>query len=392
MNIEQLRLEVTDELTTHILPFWMNNMIDRKRGGFYGQMSGEGMLVPYSPKGAVLNARILWTFSAAYRRLDNPAYLETATRAKDYFLRHFIDKRGGVFWSLTYKGLPYNTKKQIYAIAFAIYGLAEYYLATRDEESLAAAIRLYKDVERHSFDADANGYIEACSRNWLPLFDMRLSERDANDCFTMNTHLHLLEAYTALYRIWRNKRLGERLCNLIDIFTTRIIHPQTAHLQLFFDKDWNSTRPVISYGHDIEASWLLCEAASALSPKLLSELLPTACRIAHAADEGLTSDGALCYETNTDTGCTDADHHWWVQAENVTGHYNLYRYTGDEDALQKAFAAWEYIKNHLIDRQKGEWFWSIRADGSVNTVDDKAGLWKCPYHNGRMCMEFIHSV
>lgn len=391
MNIQKLRTETEQELVNRILPFWINKMTDEANGGYYGRITGEEVLMPEAEKGAVLNARILWTFSSAYRLLKKEEYLAAATRAKRYIIDCFYDKEyGGIFWSLDCKGRPLDTKKQIYALGFAVYGLSEYHRATGDAEALDYAIRLFLSIEQHSFDSVKNGYCEALTREWGEMADMRLSAKDENERKTMNTHLHILEPYTNLFRVWKDRQLESRLRNLIDIFTDKILNMQTGHLELFFDDNWMSKYRIVSYGHDIEASWLLHEAALVLGDKeVLARVEPLVEYIAAAAGEGLTPDGAMIYESFPDKDITDTDLHWWVQAENVVGHVNLYQHFDDEVALQKAFRCWEFIKRHLIDYKNGEWHWSVRADGTVNTADDKAGFWKCPYHNGRMCMEII---
>ena len=388
-TINTLRKEVTEELEGNILPFWMNKMTDRERGGFYGRISGEDVLMPDEPKGAILNARILWTFSAAYRLLKKPEYLATATRAKRYLLDFFYDKQfGGIYWSVDCEGHPLDTKKQIYALGFAIYGLSEYARATGDEEALEYAIRLFEVIEKYSFDAEKNGYVEALTRDWQPIADMRLSDKDENEKKTMNTHLHILEPYANLYRVWKDGRLKTQLKNLIELFVTKILDTQTYHLNLFFEDDWTNKYHLISYGHDIEASWLIHEAALVLGDEtVLKQIEPVIMRIARAADEGLNADGSMTYERFSDKGETDRELHWWVQAENVVGHLNLYQHFGDEEALSTALRCWQFIKDKLIDRENGEWYWSRFADGSINRNDDKAGFWKCPYHNGRMCLE-----
>lgn len=379
------------ELENNILPFWMNKMEDNEEGGFYGQITGEDELKPEASKGAILNARILWTFSSAYRLLKKPEYLETATRAKRYLIDRFYDPQyGGIYWELDYKGNPLDTKKQIYAIGFAIYGLSEYARATGDEEALAYAQQLFDVIEQHSFDSEQNGYVEALTRDWQPIEDMRLSDKDENEKKTMNTHLHILEPYTNLYRVWKDEQLERQLRNLIEVFITRILDPQTGHLNLFFEEDWTNKYRIYSYGHDIEASWLIHEAALVLGdPELLKRIEPIIIRIAQAADEGLNPDGSMIYENFLDKQKIDRELHWWVQAENVVGHINLYQHFGDTEALDTAVRCWEFIKTKLIDHEHGEWHWSLLPDGTVNRRDDKAGFWKCPYHNGRMCMEVI---
>lgn len=390
-TISTLKQEMQEVLTANILPYWMNRMVDEQHGGFYGRITGTEELMPQAEKGAILHARILWTYAAAYRLLRRQEYLAMATRAKAYIINRFMDKEfGGIYWNLNYKGEPLDTKKQIYAIGFAIYGLSEYHRATGDEEALEVAIRLFRDIEHHSFDPLKNGYCEALTREWKEMADMRLSEKDANERKTMNTHLHILEPYTNLYRVWKDDGLKQQLRNLITLFTDRILDSETCHLQLFFDDDWNNKYRIVSYGHDIEASWLIHEAALALGDAdLLAKVKPVVKRIATAAAEGFTSKGGMIYEKNLDTHHLDADRHWWVQAETVVGYMNLYQHFGDEDALQKALDCWEFIKARLMDKEHGEWYWSIRADDTVNREEDKAGFWKCPYHNGRMCMEVM---
>lgn len=391
MDIKKMTKEMEEELVNNILPFWLNRMTDESNGGFYGQVTGGEVLMPEAEKGAILNARILWTFSSAYRLLKKEEYLVAATRAHRYLIDHFYDNDfGGIFWSLDYKGQPLDPKKQIYALGFAIYGLSEYYRATGDEEALTYAVRLFESIEQHSFDPIKNGYCEALTRQWGEMADMRLSDKDENERKTMNTHLHILEPYTNLFRVWKDKRLEAQLRNLIALFIDKILNLKTGHLDLFFSDDWTSKYHIVSYGHDIEASWLIHEAALVLGDKVLLEKVePLVEYIAAAADEGLTPEGSMIYETFLDKGKTDADRHWWVQAENVVGHINLYQHFDDEVAMLKAIRCWEYIKEHIIDRKNGEWHWSVRADGTINTEDDKAGFWKCPYHNGRMCMEVI---
>ena len=390
-RINQLRNEMRSEFENNILPFWMNKMEDNEQGGFYGEITGDDELRPEASKGAILNARILWTFSAAYRLLKKPEYLKTATRAKRYLIDRFYDPEyGGIYWELDYKGNPLDTKKQIYAIGFAIYGLSEYARATGDAEALEYAQRLFDVIEQHSFDPVQNGYLEALTRDWQPIEDMRLSDKDENEKKTMNTHLHILEPYANLYRIWKDERLERQLRNLIDVFITRILDPQTGHLNLFFEEDWTNKYRIYSYGHDIEASWLIHEAALVLGDKtVLKRIELLIVRIAQAADEGLNPDGSMIYENFLDKQKIDRELHWWVQAENVVGHINLYQHFGDESALDIAVRCWEFIKAKLIDHKQGEWHWSILPDGTVNRKDDKAGFWKCPYHNGRMCMEVI---
>ncbi len=420
----QLKSEVRDILENNILNFWLDKMQDKENGGFYGQMTGEGELVKTADKGGILNARILWSFSAAYRVLRKPEYLDAATRAKEYIIEHFLDMEyGGTYWSVDYKGQPKDTKKQFYAIGFMIYGLSEYARATGDHEALEYAIQLYECIEEHSLDKEYNGYIEACTREWGEIADMRLSELDANFPKSQNTHLHIIEPYTNLYRALKEldtienapneyglkpyvgqfapvnisvdpdivMSLESSLRNLIDIFTDKILNPKTHHLDLFFDMDWTREAGALeSYGHDIECSWLLHEAALVLGDEaVLRKVEPIVQMVAKASEKGLNEDGSMIHEANLDTGFVDTDRHWWVQAENVVGWINIYQYFGDDSAMQKALNGWQYIKDNLIDREGGEWWWSRDPQSNINRKDDKAGFWKCPYHNSRMCLEII---
>lgn len=419
-TIKTLKAEMQDVIMNNILPFWLNYMQDREHGGFYGQMKGDGTLVKDADKGCILNARILWAFSAAYRVLGKTEYLEAATRAKDYILCHFIDQEfGGAYWSLNYLGEPVDTKKQFYAIGFVIYGLSEYARATMHkpglesacEEALDQALQLFHCIEEHSLDRQYNGYIEAQTRDWQDIADMRLSDLDANYPKSQNTHLHIIEPYTNLYRALQEltspssqvtatvpdvfpsalPTVEAALRNLITIFTDKILNPETHHLDLFFDMDWTRGAGWLeSYGHDIECSWLMHEAALVLGDKeVLAKVEPIVQLVAKASEKGLNADGSMTHEANLDTGHVDDDRHWWVQAEAVVGFYNIYQYFGDEAALQKCLNAWQYIKDNLIDHELGEWYWSRDPQRIINKTDDHAGFWKCPYHNSRMCLELF---
>ncbi len=420
MDIETMKQEMQDVVENNILRFWQDKMVDSENGGFYGRIDAQEQLHADAEKGAILNARILWSFSAAYRVLKKPEYLEMATRAKDYILDHFIDREyGGVYWSVDYKGQPLDTKKQFYAIGFAIYGMSEYARATGDREALECALQLFDCIEEHALDHQYNGYIEACTREWGTIADMRLSELDANYPKSQNTHLHIIEPYANLLRCLKEFhnaascsyvpaigavlpvevtvsqetvcRVEAALRNIISIFTDRILNPETHHLDLFFEMDWTrGAGHLESYGHDIECSWLMHEAALVLGDKdVLEKMEPIVQAVAKASEKGLRPDGSMIHEANLDTGHVDDDLHWWVQAENVVGWMNIYQHFNDQQALQHAERCWQYIKDNLIDYENGEWYWSRHPDGSLNTVDDKAGFWKCPYHNSRMCLEVI---
>ncbi|MGN0234830.1 MAG: AGE family epimerase/isomerase [Paludibacteraceae bacterium] len=375
--MKQLVSQVRSCLTDNILPYWIR-LQDPLRGGFYGQVTGKEVLVPDAPRGAILNARILWTFAAAYRLLGTEEYLHIAERQYRYFTARFIDPiHGGVYWSVTADGQPLDTHKQTYAQAFALYALAEY--AQIDTEALPMAIRIYQTIEQYTADPVFGGYIEGLSADWQPLDDMRLSDHDKNTAKSQNTHLHILEAYTALYRVWSDPVLKSRIQTLHAIFRNRLMDADTRHINLFFNLDWSLASNEASYGHDIETSWLMDEALTVIGEQDDDFVW----QVGRAADEGLNSDGSLRYETH------DAHIQWWVMAEAVVGYFNLYTRFGDPQDLARAEQAWHYIDTRLIDHRNGEWYWDCAPDGTPNTADDKAGFWKCPYHNARMCMEII---
>jgi mannobiose 2-epimerase len=331
IQIGVLKRELKRELIRNILPFWLNHTIDHAQGGFLGHIDFHGNPVPDANKGAILNARILWTFAASYRELGDPAYLRAAERAFDYFMENFVDRKyGGVFWELDFQGKPVNTKKQIYAQAFAIYGLSEYYRATGSKVALDQAIALYHHIELHSFDKERNGYFEAFSRDWGMAEDMRLSEKDQNERKTMNTHLHILEAYTNLYRVWEDRQLKQQLVNLVELFIEYFINSE-GHLNLFFDDDWNLRSDLISFGHDIECSWLLQEAAEVAGDnRSMEKCRELAVFIAEQNQSGLDKDGGLYYEYFLSEDRWDRDRHWWPQAEAIVGYYNAWQVSGRE--------------------------------------------------------------
>jgi mannobiose 2-epimerase len=390
-KLEKLKAEVKEELVDNILPFWLEKMIDSKNGEFYGRIDGSGVIHYDADKGCVLNARILWTFSSAFRILKNPDYLKTAERSKDYLFDHFFDKKyGGVYWLIDHKGKMKDGKKQIYAQAFAIYGLTEYYRITNDKTCLDKAIDLFRLIEKYSFDDKLEGYFEAFSREWGALDDLRLSSKDANEKKTMNTHLHILEAYTNLYRVWKDDLLKQQLRCLIGVFIDKIVNSRTFNLNMFFDEEWNDKTDLVSYGHNIESSWLIYEAALVLGDETVLTQIETIClRIAEASKAGIMQDGSMIYENFFNSGKIDSDRHWWVQAESVVGFLNAFSLSGKEEFLDLSLAAWRFISDHLVDRNNVEWFWSVDKNLQPNLKEDKSGFWKCPYHNSRMCLEII---
>ena len=379
--------EVRENLTSNILPYWLK--LKDPRGGFYGEVAADGSVFYDAPRGVILNARLIWSFAAAYGQLQRTEYLVAAVHARDWFLDHFCDhKYGGVYWSVTAEGERLDSKKQLYAQGFAIYGLSELYKVSGDEDALKNAINLYKVVETYFADKQNGGYIEALSRDFSPLEDMSLSAHDINAEKTMNSHLHILEAYSNLYQVWPDEGLKEALEKLLDIVGEKVLGPD-GHLQLYFKRDWTVIPGAVSYGHDIETSWLALESAFALrDAAVVNRVRPWARKVADAGNEGLLPDGSMRYEKLPD-GHFDDSRQWWVQAETVVGNLWLWKYHADAAAWDRAVAAWGYIREHLVDVLSGEWWWAILPDGSRDLSQPKAGFWKCPYHNTRMCLQVL---
>lgn len=386
----KLRDELEANLTTNILPFWTDNMVDYQNGGFYGRINVNNQVFPTEDKGGILNARILWTYSAAYRVTRDTAYLRLATRAKDYILSNFIDKQyGGAYRALKYTGEPSDTRKQTYTQSFFIYGLSEYARATGNREALETARNLYEHFEKYAYDREHNGYFEVFTREWERSHDKLISERTDKDEKTMNTSLHLMEAYANLYRVWPDENLKARLVNMVEIFLEKIIDQKSYHLINFLTKDWIPTSENDSYGHDIEASWLLHEAASLVNdPELLEKVEAASVKIAEAAAEGLQPDGSMIDDKDNATGEIKMSRSWWPQSETVVGYVNAWELTDDDRYLDYALKNWEYIKKHLVDHKGGGWFTSVNEKG-IPGRGDKGGFWVCPYHNGRMCLEIM---
>lgn len=382
------REQVRQELTGNILPFYLHIAADKTHGGYYGTIANDQTIDPRKPKGLVQHSRLLWTFAYAYRRLGQLEYREAAVRAYRFLTTHFWDAdHGGYFWLVDRAGAVLDRHKIIYGQAFAIYGLSEYYLAAGDQISLARAIALFDTLERQAVDPQYGGYFEAFSAGWRFSGAINVDETAEPTVKSMNTHLHLLEAYTHLLRAWDDAQLRARLRALITIMLEYIIDRQRSQMKHHFSADWQSLTDSVSYGHDIEASWLLVEAAQELGDAdLLAETSQMALRMAQVVYErGLDSDGGL----------RDDDHSpnkvWWPQAEAMVGFFNAYQLSGQARFLHASFASWAYIQQALVDRQHGEWLWGVDGYGRP-LRQEKAGLWKTPYHNGRACLEIMQRI
>ena len=394
-ELEKFSAQVSEHLFDFYLPFWCGPALDREHGGWMAWLSNDLKPDRTQPKGLVVNARILWAFSAVHRIRPEPVYFDMAERAFDFVMNKFWDaQHGGAFWRLDDAGHVLDDSKKIYGHAFYVYALTEFHLASGRPAALQRAQQLFELIERHAHDAKCGGYIEVCNRDWSEAgADARLSEKDMNEKKSMNNHLHVLEAYTNLYRVWPEPCVAERLRELAEIFLTGILDAHTKHLHHFFDEQWNVRSDTYTFGHDIEASWLLCEAAAELGDAaLLKRVRVVAVQMAEAVfNEGLGADGALCYE-GKDGKIVDAGHECWPQAEALVGFLNAFEISGDGRFLAAALRVWNYTQQNLVDRVHGEWFWRINPDGQPDQKLPKVSEWKGPYHATRACLETMRRL
>jgi mannobiose 2-epimerase len=378
----------------HLLAWWMETMIDEEHGGFYGRVDGHGQLHPEADKGVILNTRILWGFAAAARATGQEKYRRMADRAYHYLIDHFLDREhGGLFWMLDHRGRVIDGRKQVYAQAFALYGFSEYYLLTREMKHAEMVWTFFQLIQDHAYDAEHGGYLEAFTQDWRLPEDFRLSPRDLNAAKTMNTHLHIMEAYTNCLRTNAHPAVRGALGELVDLMMRRFVRPDSGHLHLFFDADWTLRAKIDSYGHDIECSWLLTEAAEAFrvfTPALVERAEATALKMAQTSlEKGMFPEGAFRTESAEDL--IETDRHWWPQAEAIVGFYNAFQLSGNQAFLDAAEKIWAYTQRHFI-LPEGEWHWRLNEDGLPNPSEDLAGPWKAPYHNVRMCLEMMRRL
>jgi mannobiose 2-epimerase len=370
-----VQLEIANDLLSNVLPFWLQHSVDDERGGFWGAVRHDGRPDALASKGLVLNARILWGFSAAYRVFHAPAYAACALRAQQYLLARFRDAAdGGYFWMLSPGGAPEIADKRTYGNAFVIYGLSEHYRATRNATSLARAQEQYATFRARIYDAAYGGYLEAFNRSWGV----------ADSAKSTNTHIHVLEAFVNLYRAWPDAALRDDILRLIDNFLNKIIVRARWHQKMNMARDWTVTEPADSYGHDIEIAWLLAEAAEVIGNEtLIAEVRDAAVRLVDTQiAEGLNADGALTYERTP--AKFDDNLEWWPQTEAINAFFNLYELTANESYVERAGVLWKWMRRNMIDPEYGEWFRTVRANGTIEKTFDKIDLWKCPYHNVRM--------
>lgn len=392
MKLDRLKKEFENELTYSILNYWVTKVYDQKRKTFFGRITNEGDKFKDAPLSAVFITRIMWTFSAAHRVYKTALYKQMADEAYRIIKEHFWDKNnGGIYWSVLPDGTPVDTKKQFYAEAFFIYALSEYYLAFKNKEAKQLAESMFMLMEHYAFDPDYGGYFEATTADWKPTDDRKLSPKELDAEKSMNTHLHILEAYTNLFRIAKNKQVEEKLEHLIRIFLDKILDKKSGHLILFFDKNWKVRSEIDSYGHDIEFTWLICEAAEVLGKKEVIEEVEKSIKktLDVTINEGFEKNGGLYYEKNG-THLLE-EFHWWPQAETVIGFFNGWQKYKHDDYLKAALKNWEFIKKYIVDKKNGEWFWGVDKN-LLPLPNDKVNGWKAPYHNSRMCFEMIRRI
>ena len=387
--INSLRDEMTAELRNHILPFWIELAVDSKNGGFLGRIDGNNEKDVEADKSIILNARLLWTFSAAYRVLGDKIYLRFAEKTYEYMENHFYDSQyGGFYWLLDHKGDPSVSKKHIYAQAFAIYGYSEFARATGRREPIERAVETFGLIETFANNEALGGYHEAFSRDWEPAADARLSDGDKDEQRSMNTHLHIMEAYSNLYRVNRSPELATKLVSITELMLNNIYNSETTHFDTFFDETWQSKADFYSYGHDIEAAWLLLDAAEVLEDQgLISRAQDVTSRVGYSTmNEGIDKQTGGVYNTGINGHPLDKDYHWWVQAEAIVGFLYSFEITNDNSFLETSASIWRFIKRFVKDDECGEWFFRLDEFGNPYHGEDKIGPWKCPYHNSRACL------
>lgn len=388
--IQNLRQEMLVELTSSLLPYWMKRTADADRGGYHGRIDGNNVLDPDGPRSAILNTRILWTFASSFRVLQNPEYRTHMLRAFNYIEKHFIDHiNGGLYWSVDADGNSLDTRKHTYAQSFAIYAYAEMFRATGDVKARDRAIGLFDLLERHAYLSKEQAYYEAFDMEWNKLADVRLSSQDIDTQRSTNTHLHLIEAFTNLYKIWPNEVLKTRILELLTQFQGPVFNPANKHFYAFFDVGWNPVTDVYSFGHDIETVWLMLDAAKAVGDEnVITSVKEQLLNVAEVIlNEGIDTTFGGLYNTGSDGVIIDSDKHWWPQAEAIVGFFYAYELGGDERFLNTASGLWEYINTHIIDHTNGEWFFRLNREGKPSRDEDKVGFWKCPYHSARACLE-----
>lgn len=380
--------EIKAHLTEGIIPFW-KALRDNEHGGYYGYMDYDLAVDKKAVKGCILNSRITWFFSNAYLLLKDHSLLEEAKHGFTFLKDYCMDREnGGIYWSIGYDGTPEDTIKHTYNQAFCIYALSSYYDASGDEEALRMARELFRIIE--SKCTDEVGYLEAFDRQFHEIDNDKLSENGVIAEKTMNTLLHVFEAYTELYRVSGESEVAERLKWILDTFADKVYNPALKRQEVFFDKNMNSIIDLHSYGHDIETAWLIDRGVEILGDKHYEEKLTPITKALTEQIYNVAFDGhSLANEC--ENGVVNTHRIWWVQAETVVGFLNGFQKSPEkQEYLDAAKAQWKFIKEHVIDKRKGsEWFWEVDQQGNPYEGRPIVEPWKCPYHNGRMCLEVI---
>jgi cellobiose epimerase len=387
--LAELSREMERELDEKILPFWSEKAVDDVHGGFIGRITNDGNRVPEASRSAVLNTRILWTFSSSYRAKKTPRLLELAHRAYEYILAHFLDREhGGIFWMVNYDGSVADPKKHTYATAFAIYAISEYYLATGLPKAKEEAVALFRLLDKHGYEPATGAYYEAFEKSWTRMDDVRLSDSDQPERFSMNTQLHLIEAFTNLFRIYPDTMLRNRLTGLLNLFADKIYDRNNQHFHAFFDDVWKPVPMPYSYGHDIESVWLMADAARLLADDALIARIGEITRdvAERVITEGFDAVHGGIFNSGYGGNVKDDDKHWWAQAEAIVGFVEAYQVTHDPVYITRAYQTWEFIQHRLINENVGEWYFRVNTAGKPYTSEDILGPWKCPYHSARACL------
>ena len=383
--------EVKAHLLNDIIPFW-KNLRDDEFGGYYGYMDYDLKVDKKAVKGCILNSRITWFFANAYTLLKDESLLEEAKHGFAFMKDHCMDKEnGGIFWSMKYDGTPEDTTKHTYNQAFSIYALSSYYEATHDEEALAMAKELFHIIETRC--TDEIGYKEAFDKEFHEVENDKLSENGVIAEKTMNTLLHVFEAYTELYRVAKLPEVKERLEWIMDTFADKVYNPKLHRQEVFFDRNMNTILDLHSYGHDIETAWLMDRGVEVLGEKKYEEKMTPITKDLTAEIYKVAFDGhSLANEC--EKGVVNVHRIWWVQAETVIGFLNGWQKDPSRtEYLDAAKSEWQFIKDHVMDKRQGsEWFWEVDQSGKPYEGRPIVEPWKCPYHNGRMCFEVIRRL
>ena len=374
--------EFYNHLTGDLIPFW-NNLYDSEYGGFYGSADSDNNINKTSPKSAVLQTRILWFYSSCYKALKDKNLFEYASRQFDFIIKYMIDENdGGIFWDVEYDGKVKDRQKHTYALAFALYSISAYYSVSKNKSAFDAAQRLFNLIERDY--KDEYGYTEVFS----------LDKSVKGSARTMNTLLHIIEAYTEYHAAVNTAESRKALEYSLDLVRTKAYNDDLCRIECNFDEFMNPVGDVLSYGHDIEASWIVYRACEILgNDEILSDLSPKLDKLTqNVISKGFVDNGrnGIYYECKNNIDNTYRS--WWVMSEAIVAlvhRYNLYK---DKQSIYLAENVWDYVKKYFISPH-GEWHTQVDEKGeAIKSRSGLCGAWKCPYHNGRMCLELMEML